>query len=120
MTACTVTRTKGGNTRSQMEDLFQHPRIHEHFADRPEERLSIDAILGDLNQIGEVGLDVHREHGDVLFTCTLVLRTGEGSVVVTAESALGAALGCLLETLLELHAHAEQGLGEVERFLSGH
>lgn len=120
MTACTVTRTEGGNTRSQMEDLFQHPRIHEHFADRPEERLSIDAILSDLNQIGEVGLDVHREHGDVLFTCTLVLRTGEGSVVVTAESALGAALGCLLETLLELHAHAEQGLGEVERFLSGH
>ena len=100
-----------------MEDLFQHPRIHEHFADRPEERLSIDAILGDLNQIGEVGLDVHREHGDVLFTCTLVLRSGEGSVVVTAESALGAALGCLLETLLELHAHAEQGLGEVEDYL---
>jgi hypothetical protein len=100
-----------------MEDLFQHPRIHEHFADRPEERLSIDAILGDLNRIGEVGLDVHREHGDVLFTCTLVLRTGEGSVVVTAESALGAALGCLLETLLELHDHVEQGLGQVEDYL---
>jgi hypothetical protein len=53
----------------------------------------------------------------VLYTCTLVLRTGEGSVVVTAESALGAALGCLLETLLELHDHAAQGLGEVEDYL---
>jgi len=103
-----------------MEELFQHPRIDEHFAGRPGERGSIDVILADLNEIGEVGIDVHREHGDVLYTCTLVLRTGEGSVVVTAESALGAALGCLLETLLELHDHAEQGLGEVERFLSGH
>ena len=103
-----------------MEELFQHPRIHEHFAGRPDERLSIDAILADLNEIGEVGLDVHREHGDALYTCTLVLRTGEGSVVVTAESALGAALGCLLETLLELHDHAREGLREVEDFLSGH
>ena len=102
-----------------MEELFQHPRIHEHFEGRSDESLSIDAILADLHEIGEVGLDVHREHGDVLYTCTLVLRTGEGSVVVTAESALGAALGCLLETLLELHDHAREGLGEVEDFLSG-
>src|SRR3954464_5518228 len=103
-----------------MEELFQHPRIEEHFAGRESDRLAVDAILADLNEIGEVGLDVHREHGDVLYTCTLVLRTGEGSVVVTAESALGATLGCLLETLLELHDHAERGFGEVEDFLSGH
>src|SRR4051795_8110248 len=103
-----------------MEELFQHPRIHEHFAGRADQRGSIDTILADLNEIGEVGLDVHREHGDVLYTCTLVLRTGEGSVTVTAESALGAALGCLLETLLELHDHAARGVNEVEQFLSGH
>src|SRR3954454_7193228 len=103
-----------------MEELLSHPRIHEHFAGRPDERLSIDAILADLNEIGEAGLDVHRERGDVLYTCTLVLRTGEGSVVVTAQTALGAALGCLLETLLELHDHAEQGLGEVEDYLRDH
>jgi len=103
-----------------MEELLQHPRIHEHFAGRSDERLSIDAILADLNEIGEAGLDVHRERGDVLYTCTLVLRTGEGSVVVTAQTALGAALGCLLETLLELHDHAEQGLGEVEDYLRDH
>src|SRR3954465_6265525 len=103
-----------------MEELFQHPRIHEHFAGRTDERGSIDVVLADLNEIGEVGLDVHREHDDVLYTCTMVLRTGEGSVVVTAESALGAALGCLLETLLELHDHAADGLDEVEQFLSGH
>jgi hypothetical protein len=101
-----------------MEYLFQHPRIHEHFADRPEQRLSIDAILADLNEIGEVGLDVYREDGDVLYTCTLVLRTGEGSVVVTAESALGATLGCLLETLLELHDHTSDGIAAIEDFLS--
>lgn len=100
-----------------MEELFQHPRIDEHFEGRPEERLSVDAILADLNQIGEVGLDVHREHGDVLYTCTLVLRTGEGSVVVTAESALAATLGCLLETLLELHDHSSQGIASIEEFL---
>ena len=101
-----------------MEDLFQHPRIHEHFAGRSDQRGSIDAILADLNEIGEVGLDVHREHGDVLYSCTLVLRTGEGSVVVTAESALGAALGCLLETLLELRDHSRDGIAEIEEFLS--
>jgi hypothetical protein len=101
-----------------VEHLFQHPRIHEHFADRPEERLSIDAILADLNEIGEVGLDVHSEHDDVLYTCTLVLRTGEGSVVVTDESALGATLGCLLETLLELHDHSSEGIASIEDFLS--
>ena len=101
-----------------MEDLFQHPRIHEHFAGRPDQRGSIDAILADLNEIGEVGLDVHREHGDVLYTCTLVLRTGEGSVVVTAESSLGAALGCLLETLLELHDHSSDGIASIEQFLA--
>jgi hypothetical protein len=100
-----------------MEELFQHPRIHEHFAGRPDERGSIDVVLADLNQIGEVGLDVYRDHGDVLYTCTLVLRTGEGSVVVTAESALGAALGCLLETLLELHDHTRDGIEEIEDFL---
>ena len=102
-----------------MDELFDHPRISEHFADRPEERASVDAVLADLHAIGEVGLDVHREDGDVLYTCTLVLRTGEGSVVVTTDSALGATLGCLLETLLELHDHAEQGLGDVEEFLGG-
>ena len=102
-----------------MEELIQHPRIHEHFAGRPDERLSIDAILADLNEIGEVGLDVHRESGDVLYTCTLVIRTGEGSVVVTAESALGATLGCLLETLLELRDHSRDGMAEIEDFLAG-
>ena len=100
-----------------MEDLFQHPRIHEHFAGRPDERGSIDVVLADLNQIGEVGLDVYREGEDVLYTCTMVLRTGEGSVVVTAESALGAALGCLLETLLELRDHTRDGIEEIEDFL---
>jgi hypothetical protein len=103
-----------------MEELFSHPRISEHFAGRPDERLSIDAILADLNEIGEVGMDVHRERGDVLYTCTLVLRTGEGSVVVTAESALGAALGCLLETLLELNDHTSGGIEDIERFLGEH
>ena len=102
-----------------MEDLFQHPRIHEHFAGRSDQRLSVDAILADLNEIGEVGVDVHSEHGDVLYTCTLVLRTGEGSVVVTAESVLGAVLGCLLETLLELHDHTRDGIAEIEDFLAG-
>jgi hypothetical protein len=100
-----------------MKELFQHPRIHEHFEGRPDERGSIDVVLADLNEIGEVGLDVHREHGDALYTCTLVLRTGEGSVVVTAESALGAALGCLLETLLELRDHTRDGIEEIEDFL---
>ena len=32
-------------------------------------------------------------------------------------TALGAALGCLLETLLELHDHAEQGMRAIEHFL---
>ena len=100
-----------------MEDLFQHPRIEEHFAGRESDRLAIDAVLADLNVLGEVGLDVHREDGDVLYTCTLVLRTGEGSVVVTAESSLGAALGCLLETLLELHDHSRDGMSDLEDFL---
>jgi Tat protein secretion system quality control protein TatD with DNase activity len=100
-----------------MEELFQHPRIEEHFAGRESDRLAIDAVLADLNAIGEVGLDVHREHGDTLYTCTLVLRTGEGSVVVTAESSLAAALGCLLETLLELHDHTRDGLADLEDFL---
>jgi hypothetical protein len=100
-----------------MDELFQHPRLHEHFADRPEDRLSIDSILADLNEIGEVGLDVDRDSGDMLYTCTLVLRTGEGSVVVTAESVLGATLGCLLETLLELHDHSSDGISAIERFL---
>jgi hypothetical protein len=100
-----------------MEELFQHPRIEEHFAGREGDRLAVDAVLADLNAIGEVGLDVYREHGDVLYTCTLVLRTGEGSVVVTAESSLGAALGCLLETLLELHDHSRDGMADLEDFL---
>lgn len=102
-----------------MEELFQHPRIEEHFAGRESDRLAIDAVLADLNVIGEVGLDVYREDGDVLFTCTLVLRTGEGSVVVTAESAIGAALGCLLETLLELQDHSKDGMADLEDFLRG-
>ncbi len=100
-----------------MEELFQHPRIEEHFAGREDERLAIDSVLADLHGIGEVGLDVHNEDGDVLYTCTLVLRSGEGSVVVTAESALGAALGCLLETLLELQHHTSEGMAQLEDFL---
>ncbi len=100
-----------------MEELFEHPRLTEHFAGRADQRLSIDAILADLHAIAEVGLDVHAEHGDTLYTCTLVLRTGEGSVVVTAESALGAALGCLLEALLELHDHSRDGMADLEDFL---
>ena len=100
-----------------MEELFEHPRLAEHFAGRLDERLSIDAILGDLHAIGEVGLDVHDEGGDLLYTCTLVLRTGEGSVVVTADSTLGAVLGCLLETLLELHDHSRDGMADLEDFL---
>jgi hypothetical protein len=102
-----------------VEDLFQHPRIEEHFAGRESDRLAIDSVLADLHAIGEVGLDVHAEDGDVLYTCTLVLRSGEGSVVVTAESALAAALGCLLETLLELHQHSKEGMGQLEDFLRG-
>ena len=100
-----------------MEELFQHPRIEEHFAGREADRMAIDAVLADLHVLGEVGLDVHAEDGDVLYTCTLVLRSGEGSVVVTAESALGAALGCLLETLLELHQHSSEGIARLEDFL---
>lgn len=103
-----------------MEDLFQHPRIEEHFAGRESDRKAIDSVLADLNAIGEVGLDVYREDEDVLYTCTLVLRTGEGSVVVTAESALGAALGCLLETLLELSDHSRDGMADLEEFLGRH
>jgi hypothetical protein len=101
----------------EMEELFEHPRISEHFAGREADRMAIDAVLADLHVLGEVGLDVHREHDDVLYTCTMVLRTGEGSVVVTAESALGAALGCLLETLLELHDHSKEGMADLEDFL---
>ena len=101
-----------------MEELFQHPRIHEHFAGRESERLVLDSVLSELHVIGEVGLDVHSEDDEVLYTCTLVLRSGEGSVVVTAESSLGAALGCLLETLLELSDHSSQGISQLEDFLS--
>ncbi len=100
-----------------MEELFQHPRITEHFAGRESDRLAIDPVLADLHALGEVGLDLHTEDGDILYSCTLVLRSGEGSVVVTAESALGAALGCLLETLLELKQHTSQGIAEIEDFL---
>ncbi len=100
-----------------MEELFEHPRITEHFAGRESDRLAIDPVLAELHAIGEVGIDLHSDHGDVLYTCTLVLRSGEGSVVVTAESALGAALGCLLETLLELRQHTDEGLAELEAFL---
>ena len=102
-----------------MEELFQHPRIEEHFAGREADRMAIDSVLGDLHAIGEVGLDVHTEDGDILYTCTLVLRSGEGSVVVTAESSLGAALGCLLETLLELQHHSSEGMAQLEDFLRG-
>lgn len=100
-----------------MEELIQHPRIEEHFAGREAERLAVDSVLADLHAIGEVGLDLHSEDGDVLYTCTLVLRSGEGSVVVTAESSLGATLGCLLETLLELQQHTSQGIAQLEEFL---
>ena len=101
-----------------MEEAFEHPRIDEHFAGREADALSIDAILADLHEIGEVGLDVFREDGDVLYSCTLVLRNAEGSVVVTADTAIGAALGCLLETLLAIHEQTERGIAAIEDFLS--
>jgi hypothetical protein len=102
-----------------VEDLFQHPRIDEHFAGREADAFSIDAILADLHEIGEVGLDVFREEGRVLYSCTLVLRSAEGSVVVTADSAMGAALGCLLETLLVIRDRTDRGIADIEDFLSG-
>jgi hypothetical protein len=97
-----------------VDELFTHPRIEEHFAGREADAFSIDAIFAELHHIGETGLDVHSEDGQTLYTCTLVLRSAEGSVTVTAESAMGAALGCLLETLQELHMHAEQGITELD------
>jgi hypothetical protein len=101
-----------------MEDLFQHPRIDEHFAGREADAFSIDAILADLHEIGEVGMDVYREDGRVLYSCTLVLRSAEGSIVVTADSAMGAALGCLLETLLAMRDQTDRGIADIEDFLS--
>jgi hypothetical protein len=100
-----------------VEELFQHPRFDDHFAGREADALSIDAILADLHEIGEVGLDVYREEGQVLYSCSLVLRSAEGSVAVTADSAIGAALGCLLETLLAMREQTERGIADIEDFL---
>jgi hypothetical protein len=100
-----------------VEELFQHPQIDEHFAGREADAFSIDAILADLHEIGEVGLDVYREDDQVLYSCTLVLRSAEGSIVVTADSAMGAALGCLLETLLAMRDQTDRGIADIEEFL---
>jgi hypothetical protein len=97
-----------------VDELWTHPRIEEHFAGREADAFSIDALLAELYALGEVGLDVHEEDGQILYSCTMVLRTAEGSVVSTGESVLGAALSCLLESLLVLHAQAERGIAELD------
>jgi hypothetical protein len=102
-----------------MEHLFEHPHIEAHFAGRESDALAIDAVLADLYEIGEVGMDVHSDDGQILYTCSLVLRSAEGSVVVTAESALAAALGCLLEVLLSIDELASRGIVALEDFLDG-
>jgi hypothetical protein len=102
-----------------MENLFEHPHIEAYFAGRESDALAIDAVLADLYEIGEVGMDVYREDDQILYTCTLVLRSAEGSVVVTAESALAAALGCLLEVLLSMDELASRGIDAIEDFLAG-
>jgi hypothetical protein len=101
-----------------VENLFSNPHLGDHFAGREADALDVDPVLADLHAIGDVGIDVAVEDGKVLYTCTLVARTAEGSIVVTAESVLGAALGCLLEALLVLHAQAERGIASIEDFLA--
>jgi hypothetical protein len=101
-----------------VENLFENPHLGDHFAGREADALDVDPVLADLHELGEVGVDVHVEEAKVLYTCTLVLRTGDGSIVVTAESVLGAVLGCLLETLLVLHEQAERGIDAIEEFLA--
>jgi hypothetical protein len=102
-----------------VDHLWTHPRIEEHFAGREADALGIDSVLAELYALGEVGIDVHAdEDGRMLYACTLVTRTAEGSVVVVGESVLGAALGCLLEALTAVHDEAERGLREIEDFLS--
>jgi hypothetical protein len=103
----------------EMENLFDNQHLGDHFAGREAEALDVDFVLADLHELGEVGIDVHAEDGKVLYTCTLVLRTADGSIVVTAESVLGAALGCLLETLLVLHDESDRGIAAIEDFLGG-
>jgi hypothetical protein len=101
-----------------VDHLFTHPKIEEQFAGREADALSIDAVLAELHELGEVGIDVHKDDdGRPLYACTLVTRTAEGSVVVVGESVLGAALGCLLETLTALHDEANRGLDELGDFL---
>lgn len=101
-----------------MENLFDNSHLAAHFAGREADALDVDPILADLHELGEVGIDVHIEDGQVLYTCTLVMRTGEGSIVVTAESVLGASLGCLLETLLVLHDESDRGIAAIEELLA--
>jgi hypothetical protein len=101
-----------------VENLFENPHLGDHFAGREADALDVDPVLGDLYELGEVGIDVHVEEAKVLYTCTLVLRTADGSIVVTADSVLGAALGCLLEALLVLHEQSERGIAAIEAFLT--
>jgi hypothetical protein len=101
-----------------VENLFDNSHLAAHFAGREADALDVDPILADLYELGEVGVDVHVEGDHALYTCTLVFRTSDGSIVVTAESVLGAALGCLLETLLVLHDRSESGIAAIEDFLA--
>jgi hypothetical protein len=97
-----------------VDELFSHPKIEEHFAGRATDALGVDGVLAELYAIGETGIDVHEDDGELVYTCSLVLRTAEASVVVTGESVLGAALGCLLESLLLLHDQAERGIADID------
>jgi hypothetical protein len=101
-----------------VDNLWTHPKIEEAFAGREADALSVDAVLAELHALGEVGLDVHRDDSRLLYACTLVTRTAEGSVVVVGESVLGAALGCLLEALTAIHDEADRGLREIDDFLA--
>ena len=103
-----------------MDHLWTHPKIEELFAGREADALGIDTVLAELYGLGEVGIDVHAgENERVLYACTLVTRTAEGSVVVVGESVLGAALGCLVEALTAMHDEAERGLADIGDFLAG-
>jgi hypothetical protein len=101
-----------------VDNLWTHPKIEEAFAGREADALSVDAVLAELHALGEVGLDVHRDDSRLLYACTLVTRTAEGSVVVVGESVLGAALGCLLEALTAIRDEADRGLREIDDFLA--
>jgi hypothetical protein len=118
VTEHTIARSLHGQ-HQRVENLWTHPRIEEHFAGREADALSVDAVLAELYSLGELGIDVHADdEGRVAYSCTLVMRTGEGSVVVIGESVLSAALGCLLEALTAVHEEAERGLGEIEDYLA--